>query len=86
MGTFAEIQVIECARVQHAAGSTGKWGWEVTWIVCVGDEIPVKESSSHITWPDSPLSGEEDESRRKNGSGQDSVGCHQSEEPAEVHH
>lgn len=49
MGTFAEIQVIECARVQHAAGSTGKWDWEVTWIVCVGDEIPVKESSSHIT-------------------------------------
>lgn len=44
--------------------------------VCVGEEILFKESSSHITWLDSPLSGEEDGSRRKNGLGQESAGCH----------
>lgn len=47
--------------------------------VCGGDGILFKESSCYIAWLDSPLSGEEDGSRRKNGLGQESVGCHYSQ-------
>lgn len=63
-------------------------GWSAQWgvlgngagkslgFVCVGDEILFKASSRYIAWLDSPLSDEEDGSRRKHGLGQESVGCH----------